>query len=91
VVDLYCEVSQQHKLNRKILAFSVLHDQEAVRIYSVYLIIDRDQTSIYFYSIKKIDIMIDNGKDKWMTYKFMRNLYDIYSLIRFERLCLAVD
>ena len=91
VVDLYRNVSRQHELYQKILSFSISHDQEAVRIYGHYLVIDGDQTSVYRYTIKKFDITSEIGKDKWTTYIFTRNLYNIYGPIYFERLRSAVD
>jgi hypothetical protein len=91
VVDLYRQVSRQQELNRKVLAFSVSHDQEAVRIYGHYPVIDGDQTSVYRHTIKKFDITNEDGKDKWTTYIFTRNLYDIYGPIHFERLRSAAD
>ncbi|KAI9732743.1 MAG: hypothetical protein M1818_007477 [Claussenomyces sp. TS43310] len=91
VVDLYRKVSRQHELNRKILSFSISHDQEAVRIYGHYPVIDGDQTSVYRHTIKKFDITSDSGEDKWTTYIFTRNLYDVYCPMHFERLRSAVD
>jgi hypothetical protein len=91
VVDLYRGVSRQQELNRKVLAFSISHDQEAVRIYGHYPVIDGDQTSVYRHTIKKFDITNEDGKDKWTTYIFTRNLYDIYGPIHFERLRSAAD
>jgi hypothetical protein len=58
---------------------------------SVYLIIDGDQTLICRHTIKKYDITNDTGKDKWTTYKFTRNLYNIYGFIHVRRLRSAVD
>jgi hypothetical protein len=91
VVDLYRKVSRQHELNRKILSFFISQDQEAVRIYGHYPVIDGDQTSLYHHTIKKFDITSETGKDKWTTYIFTRNLYDIYGPMHFERLRSAVD
>jgi hypothetical protein len=88
---MYRKVSRQHELNRKILSFSISHDQEAVRIYGHYPVIDGDQTSLYHHTIKKFDITSETGKDKWTTYIFTRNLYDIYGPMHFERLRSAVD
>jgi hypothetical protein len=91
VVDLYRKVSRQHELNQEVLSFSVSHDQEAVRIYGHYPIINGDQTSVHRYTIKKFDITNEEGKDKWTTYIFTTNVYDIYGPIHFERLRSAVD
>jgi len=62
-----------------------------VRIYGYYTVIDGDKTSVYRRSIKKFNITNDYSKDKWTTYIFTRNVYDIYSLIYLKRLRLAVD
>jgi len=91
VVDLYRKVSRQHELHRKILSFSISHDQEAVRIYGHYAVIDGDQTSVYRHTIKKFDITSEEGLDKWTTYIFTMKVYKVYSLIHFERLCSAID
>lgn len=91
VVDLYRAVSRQKDLNRKILAFSVSHDQEVVKIYGHYPVIDGKHTSVYRHSITKFDITNDNGKDKWTAYKFTRNIYDIFVPQHLERLRSAID
>jgi len=91
VVDLYRKVSRQYELNQEVLSFSVSHDQEAVRIYGYYPVLDRDQTAIYRFPLKKFDITNEKGKDKWATYIFTTNVYDIYGPIHIERLRSAVD
>lgn len=91
VVDLYRKVSRQHELNQEILSFSVSHDQESVRIYGHYPVIDGDQTSVHRFTIKKFDITNEEGKDKWTSYIFTTDVYDIYGPIHFERLRSAVD
>jgi hypothetical protein len=91
VVDLYRKASRQHELNQEVLSFSVSHDQEAVRIYGHHPVIDGDQTAVHRYPIKKFDITNEEGKDKWTTYIFTTNVYDIYDPMHFERLRSAVD
>jgi hypothetical protein len=91
VVDLYRQVSRQHELNQKILAFSISHDDESVRIYGHYPIIDGDQTSIYRHIIKRFEMTDDDGKERWTTYRFTRNVYDIFGPIHIERLRSAVE
>jgi hypothetical protein len=91
VVDLYRKVSRQYELNQEVLSFSVSYDQEAVRIYGHYPVIDGDQTSVHRFPIKKFDITNGGGINKWAAYIFTTNLYDIYGPIHFERLRSAVD
>ncbi|KIN07619.1 hypothetical protein OIDMADRAFT_108291, partial [Oidiodendron maius Zn] len=91
VVNLYRNVSRQHELNQKVLAYSISHDQEAVRIYGHYPVIDGDETHVYRFTVKKLDIMSEAGKDRWTSFIFTTNLYDLYYPTHIERLRSAVD
>ncbi|PQE06303.1 phosphatidylserine decarboxylase protein [Rutstroemia sp. NJR-2017a BBW] len=91
VVELYRIVGRQRELEGEVLAFSVSHNHEAVRIYAYYPIIDGDSTSIHRYEIKKFDISNEDGRERWTAYTFTRNVYDIYGPIHLERLRSAVD
>jgi hypothetical protein len=87
IVELFRRVQRQNELHRIILAFSVSHDNEAARIYGRYALIDGDDVSFYRHLVRKFDITDQDGKDKWTTYKFTRNIYDMFVLIPFKRIC----
>ena len=91
VVELYRMVSRQEELNQKILTFSMSHDNEAVRIYGHYALINGKDTSFYRHPIKKFDFTSEDGKEKWTAYKFTRNVYDTFVPIHHKRICSAVD
>ncbi|KAI9670787.1 MAG: hypothetical protein M1817_003898 [Caeruleum heppii] len=91
IVELYRAISRQDELHRQILAFSVSHDNRVVRIYGHYALIDGKDTSFYRHLIKSFDIVSDDGKDKWLTYKFTRNVYDTFVPLHLKRICAAVD
>lgn len=91
IVELFRRVKRQKELHRTILAFSVSHDNEAVRIYGHYPLINGDNTSFYRHPIHKFDITALDGKDKWTAYKFTRNVYDIFVPIHLKRICSVVD
>jgi len=91
VVELYRAVSRQDELHREILAFSVSHDNEAVRIYGHYALIVGAETRFYRHSVHKFDITAQDGKDKWTAYRFTRNVYDTFVPIHLERIRAAVD
>lgn len=91
IVDLYRRLNRQKELHRIILAFSVSHDNEAVRIYGHYALLDGDDTSFYRHPIKKFDITSEEGKDKWVAYTFTKNVYDIFVPIHLKRICSVVD
>ena len=91
IVELFRRVKRHKELHRTILAFSVSHDNEAVRIYGHYPLIDGDNASFYRYPIKKFDFTSEEGKEKWTAYKFTRNVYDIFVPIHLKRICSVVD
>jgi len=91
VVELYRAVSRQDKLHREILAFSVSHDHQAVKIYGHYALIDGKDTSFYRHLIHHFSIISQDGKDKWIAYKFTRNIYDTFVPIHLKRIYAAVD
>jgi hypothetical protein len=48
-----------------------------VRIYGYYPLVDGDKTTFYRYLIYKFDFTVMEGKEKWIAYKFTKNVYDI--------------
>jgi hypothetical protein len=91
VVELYKGMSRQDELHQKIITFSISHDNEAVRIYGHYALVNKNDISFYRHPIKKFDFTSEDGKEKWAAYKFTRNVYDIYLPIHLERICAVVD
>ena len=77
VVKLFRLVKREKERYQEIFAFLILHGHQTVRIYGHYLLIDRSKTTFYRHPIKIIDITSNEGKDKWTSYKFTKNIYDI--------------
>ncbi|KAM3075439.1 hypothetical protein ACMFMG_007586 [Clarireedia jacksonii] len=91
VVELFRLVKREKEIHREILAFSVSHDHESVRIYGHYAAIDGPKTEFYRHPIRRLNFQDLNGKDKWTTYKFIKSIYDIWVPTHFKRLCSALD
>ncbi|MCJ1425257.1 hypothetical protein MMC29_003145 [Sticta canariensis] len=91
VVELYRLVSRQDELNRKILTYSISHDNQAVRMYGHYPLIKDDNTLFYRHPIKKFDFTSEDGEEKWTSYKFTMNVLEMFNPIHHERICSAVD
>ena len=91
VVELYRAVKRENELDQEILAFSISHDHSTVRIYGHYAIIMGDKTTFYRHPIHKFDFTALDGKDKWTTYKFTKNVYDTWMPIQYKRICSAID
>lgn len=87
IVELFKLVQREKQLHREILAFSISHDHEQVKIYGHYPIIDDGQrTQFYRHQIRAFHFTDLNGKDKWSAYKFVKNVYDIWMPMHLERI-----
>lgn len=91
VVELFRLVKREDQLHRKILAFSISHDNQAIRIYGHYPVIDRDKTTFYRHNIKNFDFTSEEGKEKWTAYKFTKNIYDVWMPDHHKLICSAIE
>ena len=91
LVVLFRYVKREKELDREILAFSVSHDHTAVRIYGHYPVIEGDKTTFYRHPIHKFDFTALDGKEKWTTLKFVKNVYDHHSPKVHKLICSAID
>ena len=91
IVELFSLVKREKELHREILAFSISHDNDTVRIYGHYPVIQGQMTSFYRHTIRKFDFTEQDGKERWTAYKFIKNVYDTWMPTHFKRLCSAID
>jgi hypothetical protein len=90
-VELFRLVKREKELHREILAFSISHDHETVRIYGHYPVIDGNKTTFYRHPIRKFDFTELDGKEKWTSYKFTKNIYNIWMPTHLKRICSVID
>ncbi|KAK5202249.1 hypothetical protein LTR41_012007 [Exophiala xenobiotica] len=91
VVELFRLVKREQELHQEILAFSISHDNETVRIYGHYPVIEGKKTSFYRHTIRKFDFTEQDGREKWTAYKFTKSVYDTWMAGHFKKLCSAID
>lgn len=91
IVDLHRLVNRESELHLQILAFSISHNHETVRIYGHYPVIDKTETKYYQHLISKCSFTDLNGKDKWTAYQFTLNVYDRWVPMHLAIICLAID
>ncbi|KAF2000645.1 hypothetical protein P154DRAFT_192223 [Amniculicola lignicola CBS 123094] len=91
VVELFRLVKREDEIHQEILAFSVSHDHQSVRIYGHYAVIDGLGTTFYRHPIHNFSFTALDGKEKWTAYKFIKNVYDVWMPTHFKRLCSAID
>lgn len=87
IVELFRRVGRQAELHRTVLPFSVSHDNEAVRIYGHYALIDGDGASFYRHPITKFYITDREGKKRWTSYKFTIIVYKSFAPTHLKRIC----
>ena len=91
VVELYRALEREKELDREILAFSISHDHQSVQIYGHYPVIDGNHVTFYRHQIRAFSFVDMDGKEKWTTYMFTRNVYDVWMPIHLARICSAID
>ncbi|KAK9434866.1 phosphatidylserine decarboxylase [Metarhizium brunneum] len=78
VVELFKAVGREKELDGEILIFSVSHDNESVRIYGWYPATGASKTTIHRHTIRKFNFTELDGRDKWATDTFTKNVYRVY-------------
>ncbi|KIW77445.1 hypothetical protein Z517_09891 [Fonsecaea pedrosoi CBS 271.37] len=91
VVELFRLVKREIELRRKILAFSISHDDRSIRIYGHYLIIEGTSTTFYRHLIRAFNFTELHGKEKWTAYKFTKSVYDTWMPTHFQSLYSVID
>lgn len=79
------------EIHRKILAFSISHDDRAVRLYGHYPVIKNDVTTFYRHLIRDFSLMDLDGRDKWTVYKFTKNIYELWMPDHLKNIIKAID
>lgn len=91
VVELFRLVNRAEELHREIIAFSISHDDQSVRIYGHFPVIEGTKTTYWRHTLRKYDFTERKGAEKWTAYRFMKNLYDIWMPNHFKRISVAID
>jgi hypothetical protein len=91
IVELFKFIKRKKKFYREIFVFLISHDYRAVRIYGYYSITDGNKTTFYRHSIREFSFTELENKEKWSAYKFTKNVYDIWMLTYFKRICSVIN
>ncbi|KAF1993927.1 hypothetical protein P154DRAFT_549292 [Amniculicola lignicola CBS 123094] len=90
--SLFQLVGQENELHREINGFSISHNDESVRIWGHYTVIDKGDVKFYRHLISKfIFAPSGEGDQRWKAYQFVKNVYDLWLPKHFERLCSVID
>lgn len=90
--SLFQLVGRETELHREINGFSLSHNDEDVRIWGHYAVIDGKNVKFYRHLISKfIFAPSGEGDQRWKAYKFVKNVYDLWLPDHFKRICAAID
>lgn len=89
VVGLFRLVGREQELHRRIVAFSITHNNRFVTLHGYYAEIDGEETKFYQHTIR--EFVFTNDDEKWTAYRFTRNIYLEWMPQHFRNLCSAID
>lgn len=90
IVELFRIIGRVEEVNRQVLAFSISHDNNTVRIYGHYAVIDGD-IKYYRKDLRSYQLSDMDGRDRWTAYRFTKNVYDNWMPGHFKRICSAIE
>lgn len=91
IVELFRLVHLEDEIEGHILGFSVSHDHRNVRIYGHYVEFEGDVPSYYRYPIRTFDFTEQDGRERWTSFKIVRNIYDNWVPVHLKRLRRVID
>ena len=77
---------QPEELHGKILAFSISHNHELVKIYGHYALIDGNKTTFHRHLVHSFSLEAKSGSEKATAYKFTRETYNTFVPPHLERI-----
>lgn len=91
IVTLFRAVKREQELHQRHLGFSISHDQESVRIWGHYAVMEESKITFWRHPIRSYNFTEWNGLEQWTAYTFTRNVYDVWVPFFFKLICSAVD
>jgi hypothetical protein len=92
IVGLYRIIGREKELHRELLAFSISHDHQSVRILGEYPIIsDGQDTKYYRHLIRHLSFVDRDDEQRWAAHRFTKNLYDLWMPKHLERIRSIID
>ncbi|KAK2756539.1 hypothetical protein FQN54_005432 [Arachnomyces sp. PD_36] len=83
-------IPRVEELENKILAFSISHDNNMVKIYGHFTSIQGGKRTFSRHPIRSFDFTELNGKGRWIAYNFTRKVYDTFAPIHLKRIRTAL-
>ena len=89
---LFRLVAREKELHRTIIGFSISHNAKDVRLWGHYPVIKGENVKFYRHPISEFIFKpTDEGDLRWKSYKFVRNIYDLWLPGHFKLICSVID
>lgn len=84
-------MGREQELHQKVLAFSISHDHEVVRIYGHYAVIQQHSTCFYRHTLSNFPFQNPHGPERWKAYQFTKSVYFDFMPKSHTLICSAID
>ena len=91
IVELFKLVDREGELHRKVLTFSISHDDKSVRIYGHYAMTKERVPTFHRHQIRSFDLAAQDGAERWTACRFTKNVYLEFMPKLHRLLCSAID
>lgn len=92
VVQLYQNISAANEVDRKILAFSVAHNNTQVKIFGHFATVEEQKLTFFRCRVYTADFDTDFASDEWAKpYNIIRAIYDVFFPQHLARIKSALD
>lgn len=92
VVQLYQNISAANEVDRKILAFSVAHNNTQVKIFGHFATVEEQKLTFFRCRVYTADFDTDFASDEWAKpYNIIRAIYDVFFPQHLARIKGALD
>ncbi|KAK8223216.1 hypothetical protein HDK90DRAFT_114762 [Phyllosticta capitalensis] len=90
VVELFRRAKRGDELHREVIFFSIIYDSQTVNIFGHFVEINGAETE-YCRVLIKHNNFKSHPENKWLSYKFTKNLYESWAPMHLEHLYSAID
>ncbi|KAK5093563.1 hypothetical protein LTS08_008887, partial [Lithohypha guttulata] len=80
IVDLARGAKRTNVVHRRVLGFSMSHDDNGARIYAHYPEVNGEEITYWRETLREFTFGRDKGKDRWRCYQFTINVCKIFAL-----------
>lgn len=91
VADVYRRANRLKDVHRRVLGFSISHDDNGLRLYAHYPEVEEDNITFWRETLREFSLSNDQGKDRWTCYQFTLNVCQMFALPFLERLKSTID